>query len=174
MSVFLTLFLHESSHASCLLHPSISVHLCLNLLSENRPVATLHDLLFLNLVVPPTTTLILLTLFFSRVHTSFTSSPFPLVLLLFPPCAHPLSPSCLSIFPLFVFSLFYSTVFPSTESSHVQRPDAAGCHNGVKVSIQFTSNPCGCQHPAPSHHTRCGYCHMQPTVCRQSMAQHCR
>lgn len=43
-SVFDT-FLYESSHASCLLHPSISVHLCLNLLSENCPAATLHDVL---------------------------------------------------------------------------------------------------------------------------------
>lgn len=77
-------------------------------------------------------------------------------------------------FPHFVFSLFYSIVFPSTESPNVQGPDAAGCHYGVEVSLQFTRNPRGCQHPAPSYNTCCGHCHLQPPICSQPMAQHRR
>lgn len=78
------------------------------------------------------------------------------------------SPAITSLhpFPHSVFSPFYSIVFPSTESAHVQGPDAAGCHHGVEVSIQFAGNTCGSQHPAPSYHTCCGHCHLQPPICR--------
>lgn len=84
------------------------------------------------------------------------------------------SPTITSLHPSphFVFSLFYSIVFPFTESSHVQGPTAAGCHHGVEVSIQFTSNACGCKHPSPSDHTCCSHCHLQPSICCQPMAQH--
>lgn len=114
---------------------------------------------------PPTSTLI------ASFHSFFPDLFIPLHLLM--PCLPVPSPFCSSflvpllydITPLhpsahLVFSLFYSIVFPSTESSNVQGPDAAGCHHGVEVSIQFTSNPCGSQHPSPSYHTCCGYCHL--------------
>lgn len=101
---------------------------------------------------------------------SIASHPAPL-----PPSPPPLPTLYYSIlFHTFVFSLFYSIVFPSTESPNVQGPDAAGCHYGVEVSLQFTRNPRGCQHSAPSYNTCCGHCHLQPPICSQPMAQHRR
>lgn len=70
------------------------------------------------------------------------------------------------------FSLFRSTVFPSTESPHVQGPDAAGCHHGAEVSVQFARDTCGSKHSPPPHHTCRGHCHLQPPICCQPMAQH--
>lgn len=46
--------------------------------------------------------------------------------------------------------------------------------HGAEVSIQFSCDSCGCQHPAPPDHPCSGDSDLQPTVCSEQMAQHSR
>lgn len=180
-----SVIMYAPSHVYSLLHPSFP---CLTLVWSVPRLTALsggssawRSPLCLNLVFPPTSTLIasfhsfspiFLYLFSSSSSPAFLLLPLPLPALL--SLYSSSSPTITSLHPSphSVFSLFYSIVFPSTESSHVQGPDAAGCHHGVEVSVQFAGNACGCQHLAPSHHTCCGHRHLQPRICRQPMAQH--
>lgn len=110
--------------------------------------------------LPPTSTLM----------TSFhycSSLSIPLLFIAVPCLSVPILPSFLMPY----FSLFYSMVCPSTESSHVQGSAAAGCHHGLEVPIQFASDARGCQHPAPSLPTCRCHRHLQSLICRQPMAQ---
>lgn len=97
-------------------------------LSSNPFTNWLLPFFLSNLVIP--------LLFIYSIPCLCTPSPF-LFLLLYsctpPPPLPPSHPSS------FTPRLFYSKVFPPAESAHVQGPDAAGCHHGVEVSIQFAS-----------------------------------
>lgn len=155
----------------CLTSPLVWLHCPEGVSARSSPLC-------LNLVFPPTSTLIAsfhsFSLIFPYRFFSFSPSPLPLPgpLSLYSSSSSAIMTS-LHPSPHSVFSLFYSIVFPSTESSHVQGPDAAGCHHGVEVPIQFASDACGGQHVAPSYDTCCGHCHLQPCICREPMAQHC-
>ena len=155
----------------CLTSPLVWLHCPEGVSAWSSPLC-------LNLVFPPTSTLIASFHSFSLIFPyrlfSFSPSPLPLPgpLSLYSSSSSAVMTS-LHPSPHSVFSLFYSIVFPSTESSHVQGPDAAGCHHGVEVPIQFASDACGRQHVAPSYDTCCGHCHLQPRICREPMAQHC-
>lgn len=166
------IFLINVYHVSCFIpYPCLTSPLVW--LPRLEGGSALSSPLCLNLVFPPhhTHTNCLFPFFFSYIFSNlfFSSSSPPTFLLVccFSPTITSLHPS-----PHFVFSLFYSIVFPFTESSHVQGPNAAGCHHGVEVSIQFAGNACGSKHPPPSYHTCCGHCHLQPPICCQPMAQH--